>query len=65
MIKKLCDCPCNGPFCNSLIHPCLVPHKHRSQADEDIYQISKQAREKERLRIKRLLAKQGLYPDLD
>lgn len=31
--KSKCDCPCAGPFCTSLIHPCQKPKEHISQRD--------------------------------
>lgn len=37
--KKLCDCPCPGPYCTSLTHPCKRPDIHYSQRDQAVMEI--------------------------
>lgn len=63
--KILCNCPCKGPLCISLFHSCDKPKEHYPQREEAVRVISERARKKERLRIKRFLAKQGLAPNLE
>lgn len=40
--KKLCDCPCGGPFCDQLMHPCFKPEEHYPQRDQALVEIRKE-----------------------
>jgi hypothetical protein len=51
-IKKLrenkikCDCPCNGPFCYDLIHPCKKQDEHYSPREDSLLESAKNYLEK-------------------
>lgn len=40
--KPECNCDCNGPFCNTLVHPCKKPTKHTSQRDWMYWEFKKE-----------------------
>lgn len=53
--KIRCDCPCPGPFCNSLAHPCKKPKEHYLQSDQAIVEIRQQQHAEIRQRFKEKL----------
>jgi len=49
--KILCNCPCNGPYCIDLIHPCSKPHLHYPQREKAIVDIRNNLRKELREKV--------------
>lgn len=43
MKKIICNCPCPGPYCQTLTHPCSKPDEHYPQRDKEYNNIYNQA----------------------
>ena len=53
--KKLCDCDCNGPFCNDFVHQCLKSEEHYPQYDKARIEIINKERKQFRNRLEQEL----------
>ncbi len=52
--KIFCDCPCPGPFCNNMTHPCQKPEEHIPQDLEAIIDIKNKYKKELASKIKKL-----------
>ena len=58
--KTVCDCPCLGPFCTDLIHPCNKPNKHILQRDVAVIEIQNGVRDEQYKRLENMKPKKTI-----